>query len=297
METGAVVIYHAGCPDGMAAAWMFTPAAGVYKKPVQFYAAHERNFFKDVNTPRIAGRDVYIVDFSYPRPDLVLMASIARSIVVIDHHESAREELAGPHPDNVSVIFNMEKCGAELTFDYVHATFSSVGVILQPVWLSHIADRDLWRWSNPNSKAFAEIIFDYGLKFETFDMINKCSLDDLEKLYARGRALLEFANREITRIANRAILVNFEGYRVLCVESHDYRSEVGNVLAGKENVDFSAVYRYDLKTDTWWISLRATKNSKNINLIPIAAKYGGGGHPLACGMSYCGVLREIFRKI
>ena len=60
MNTRPLVIYHSNCADGFSAAWCFwrkygTEAdyhAGVYQQ----------------DPPDVAGRDVYLVDFSYKRP-------------------------------------------------------------------------------------------------------------------------------------------------------------------------------------------------------------------------------------
>ena len=33
-------------------------------------------------------------------------------IIVLDHHKTAQQDLAGEWPENVSIVFNMDKCGA-----------------------------------------------------------------------------------------------------------------------------------------------------------------------------------------
>ena len=87
-------IYHGNCADGFGAAWAVRAAfdprriefhAGVYQSP----------------PPDVTGRLVLMVDFSYKRPVLEEMADKALAILVLDHHKTAAEDLAGlPVVDN-----------------------------------------------------------------------------------------------------------------------------------------------------------------------------------------------------
>ena len=47
------------------------------------------------------------------------------------------------------------------------------------------------------------------------------------------------------------------------------------------------MYRYKAEWKEWWVSMRGNKD-KGIDLVPIAKKYGGGGHPLAAGFTFKG---------
>src|ERR1041385_5371355 len=94
---------------------------------------------------QIEGRDVLIVDFSYPLATLRAIAAEARSVLVIDHHKTAQEDLAeiGPPSDSrrritdwggwlhwistrekteacLSAIFDINRSGAGLTRDYLY---------------------------------------------------------------------------------------------------------------------------------------------------------------------------------
>jgi len=53
--------------------------AGVYQNP----------------PPDVTGKDVILVDFSYKRPILDEMKSKAASILILDHHKTAMEDLQG----------------------------------------------------------------------------------------------------------------------------------------------------------------------------------------------------------
>lgn len=149
-------IYHGNCQDGFAAAWAVHYALG---DNVEFHPG----VYQDA-PPDVAGRDIIMVDFSYKRPVLEAMALTARSILVIDHHKSAEEDLApfkvelcggarfhwSPDMEGmwrdlaelgrppIIAYFDMERSGAGMAWD----CFSPDE---RPPLINHIEDRDLWR--------------------------------------------------------------------------------------------------------------------------------------------------------
>lgn len=89
--TRTICIYHANCADGFTAAWAVREALG---ETVEYIPAGYGD-----EPPDVAGADVIIVDFSYKRPVLERMAHTARSIIVLDHHKTARDDLINlPRP-------------------------------------------------------------------------------------------------------------------------------------------------------------------------------------------------------
>src|SRR5258708_37459253 len=85
--TTILCIYHANCADGFGAAWAVRHAFG---DGVEFHPG-----FYGEAPPDVAGRDVLLVDFSYKRPVLDEMAKAAHSILILDHHKTAAEDLIG----------------------------------------------------------------------------------------------------------------------------------------------------------------------------------------------------------
>lgn len=92
--------------------------------------------------PDCSDRDVIIVDFSYPRDVLEYMAEQAKSLRVLDHHKTAAADLDG-FP---GAIFDRDRSGAGLAWDEL------VGG-KRPEIVDFVEDRDLWRYSLPNSRA------------------------------------------------------------------------------------------------------------------------------------------------
>jgi len=81
-------IYHGNCQDGFGSAWVVK----------RFFDPHGVDFHAGVHQnppPDVKGRDVILVDFSYKRSILEEMLSTANSVLVLDHHKSAKEDLEG----------------------------------------------------------------------------------------------------------------------------------------------------------------------------------------------------------
>ena len=145
-------IYHKDCTDGFGAAWAVRHALG--RDNVEFHAASY-----DDPPPPVADRDVVVVDFSYKRPVFDEIARDARTVLVLDHHKTAADELRGlpvppatysalrdpatvSNPFRVCALFDMERSGAGLAWDYFHPDAQS-----RPDLINHIEDRDLWRFA------------------------------------------------------------------------------------------------------------------------------------------------------
>jgi nanoRNase/pAp phosphatase (c-di-AMP/oligoRNAs hydrolase) len=282
MEYDTVVIYHAQCPDGTTSAWAFTQSDkfGVIK----FHATSERDFSKDFYLPSLEGKHVYIVDYSYPPSILEIIKSIAASLKVIDHHKSVLD-LFETIPEYC--IFDMDKCAAELTWEYLYPDTP------KPWFIKHIRDRDLWIWEDPNSKPFSCAFYEMGINFETLNILTKT---DPEILYRRGRVLLEFENMMTTKLCRGVELAEFEGYIVHALNTPCHISECGNELCRNPKVSFSFLYRYNVQSGKWHVSLRGSRE-KGVNLIPIAMKYGGGGHPLSSGFEYVGNIGDLLKPV
>ena len=92
-------IYHGNCADGFTAAWVVNRFFGIVG--VEFHPG-----IYGQKPPDVDGRNVILVDFSYKRPVLDAMlrsgdTAQALTILILDHHKTAAEDLAGiASPEN-----------------------------------------------------------------------------------------------------------------------------------------------------------------------------------------------------
>ena len=256
-------IYHANCADGFTAAWVahtyFTGEVdlypGVYQQP----------------PPNVLDRDVYLVDFSYKRPVIEAMREVAHKIVILDHHKSAIEDLAGVH--GIETVFDIERSGARIAWDYWFPGREP------PPLLLHVEDRDLWRFALPRTREIQAALFSYPYDIDTWGTL--MTIIDLPTLAQDGRAIERKHHKdidELLRVTTRRMMIGRHSVPVANLP-YTLSSDAGHKLAQGE--PFAACY-WDTPTGRTF-SLRSDENGLDVSLV--AAQYGGGGHKHAAGFT------------
>ncbi len=256
-------IYHAECADGFGAAWAVRMALG---DTVEFHPGRYQE-----PPPDVAGREVILVDFSYKRDVLISMALDAKCILILDHHKSAEADLVDL-PKNVQTIFDMDRSGARMAWNYFHPG------LLAPPLILRIEDRDLWRFKYHDTKEVMAAVFSYPFDFEIWDDLMEWSL---KKLAAEGKAILRKHMKDINDLIRvSAIRCTISGHNVPVLNApYFYSSDAGHILSQDE--PFAACY-YETKKGVTF-SLRSSPDG--IDVSKIAALYGGGGHKHAAGFT------------
>lgn len=263
------VIYHAGCNDGFGAAWICRGELED-KEDVEYVPAHYKGA-----PPDVTGREVYIVDFSYPRDVLIEMARTAASIVVLDHHKTAREALSGVDAElhcPAHVIFDMEHSGAMLTWQHFH------GNAEPPELIRYVQDRDLWRFELPDSKAVTAWLSSWTHNFEVWDQLAALLDEGPANARREGRAILRAQEQQIEHLCRHPRRQAIDGHDVPTVNSPVYMSEIGHILAKGEL--FSGVW-YEQEDGRKKWSLRSEPGGLDVS--EVAKALGGGGHEHAAG--------------
>ncbi|WP_167494357.1 DHHA1 domain-containing protein [Ectopseudomonas khazarica] len=269
-------IYHANCADGFGAAWVVRKALGADN--VDFHPGRYGE-----PAPEVEGRDIILVDFSYKRDQLLQLAQAARSILIIDHHKSAAEDLAeipaapAKYSDwlaaqqPLGAVFDMQRSGAGLAWDYFYP-FSP-----RPRVINHIEDRDLWRFALPGTKEIMAAVFSYGQDFDIWDgLMERVSLE----LRDDGHSILRAHNKNVADLVPNARRLTIGGHDVPALNCpHFMASAAGHVLAQGE--PFAACYSDTPKGRVF--SLRS--QPEGLDVSEIAKQYGGGGHRNAAGFT------------
>src|SRR5262245_48623160 len=193
------------------------------------------------------------------------MKQQAATLLVLDHHLTAQQDLAGLD----FAIFDLERSGATLTWDYF---FPGEG---RPWLVSYVEDKDLWRWKLPDSEEVSAALQSYS---RSFKMWEKISRKGVEALVAEGRPILRYKNRLIETAASRIKWIELDGHRVPMVTSCVLQSEIGGRLA-KDHPFVAIVFETEGRR-VW--SLRSHEKG-GVNVAEIAKRHGGGGHPNAAG--------------
>lgn len=261
----ALILYHADCDDGFGAAYAawLSLGDGAEYQPV---------YYGDKIEPdRLAGRQVFILDFSFSPDVLSDMAQHASKIVLLDHHKSAAEQWTCIEPaPNVELHFDMDRSGAQMAWDYFHAGAA------RPALIDHIGDRDLWRFSLADTKAFCAGLSLIPMSFASW----QDAATHPEDLIAKGHTVLEVLQRQIDSALRKDLRpVTLCGHQGLATNAISNTSEIGQAIA-KRSGTFSLTFF--IKGDEAICSLRSIAP---FDVSVIATHYGGGGHAQASGFT------------
>lgn len=288
-----IVIYHDNCADGFGAAWacwMRWGSACVYI-PANYGQP----------PPDVAGKNVLIVDFSYKQPVIEAMGHEVASLVILDHHKTAQDDLqpwftivdkenspmtvehisaAWAQDDRISrtlAHFDMNRSGARMAWEFCHPGEQP------PLLIRLIEDRDLWRFDLPETKAFGLWLRSEPFGFEHFETLAKRLEGDIGRatIMTEANAMQRFFDQKVSEIASFARSRRVGDHEAIVVNCPPmFASEVGHALLDKHpNAPFAAMY-FDAPNTRMW-SLRSRDGREDVSAV--AVKFGGGGHRNAAG--------------
>lgn len=255
------VLYHANCYDGFGAAYAAWKYFGDTAKYIPVSYGQPVPQMPDVS-------EIYIVDFSYPK-DVIESLAKKHTLTILDHHKTAQEALEPlikPDGFNPRVVFDMNRSGAKITWEYLHRT-------PPPLLIEHISDRDLWTFKLDGTKAIHKALVSLPMDFEVWDKL------DVEKLKVDGAAMERLHDQLVKNICSHSWIGQVDEYKVPMVNTSMAWSEVGHeLLEQNPTVPFVASFTV-MKNSIMW-SLRS---KDDFDVSAVAKKFGGGGHKNAAG--------------
>ena len=280
-------IYHGNCADGFAAAWVVRKFFG--SDQIDFHAG-----FYGAEPPDVTDRDVIMVDFSFKRPVLDAMTAAANSILILDHHKTAQEDLAGLHVPppsgaawmiateqrlsrdiRTTALFDMQRSGAGLAWDFFFPNQK------RPALIDTIEDRDLWRFALPFTREVQANVFSYPYDFTTWDFLMARGKDHMgiQDMAQEGGAIERKHHKDIAELVTASKRRMVIGGHDVPVANLPYTlsSDAGHLMCAGE--PFAACYMDTPRGRTF--SLRST--DEGVDVSEIAKRYGGGGHRNAAG--------------
>jgi nanoRNase/pAp phosphatase (c-di-AMP/oligoRNAs hydrolase) len=256
------------------------------------------------------GKSVAVVDICFDRKTVTEMNETCAEFVVLDHHKTSQDKMEGLD----FCVFDMKRSGCQMAYDYFYPMEVRRGCgcefhiqLERPVWLDHIGSRDLWDFSDEDTKPFSAAIFHlYGnlSQDETVKAINEIAEEDPrdhDELIDMGNTILKFQQKQIDSACHHAVKCSMYtpddvAHVVWASDNRLHRSEIGNALAQRDDGEFAVLYSYSLKGDEWWISLRSLKEKADVG--QISALYEkGGGHTCAAGFTWKGDIRDLIVPI
>lgn len=301
MSQKALVLYHANCNDGFGAAWAFNRispymAIETEYKPVNYGVPIE--FLLDLDKDN-SKHDLWVVDFSFPINDLVALAERFNQVVVLDHHKTFIDtlvpELDEHLPSNLTIVWDLARSGAGLTWDYLVQTFQPKDAAYsRPPIINYVEDRDLWKFKLKFSEEINAVISATEKEFSEWNVLNEELLWEKNTTYAKGVLLLNQHQQiceDIVKLARKVTIYDPFGQEhtgLLANCTGHFASDVGNLLA-KQSGTFGGTYFADSDGSTKF-SLRSIGD---YDVSTIAKCYGGGGHKNASGFKLANPVPEV----
>ena len=266
-----LVLYHGrNCPDGFAAAlaaWLF------YEGKAEFLGLDHGDIKSVADLPALDGRAVYILDFSFSPEIMHGIEARAAKLVMLDHHKSAADKLAGFACRCGVVHFDMKKSGARLAWEF----FQSEHPV--PDLVRFDEDRDIWVWQYPESAGFLAALDMEPFEFARWHQIALFDAAQMALYVERGRAMDEKFSKLALGIAEGAQPITFNGVNGLMVNAPGvFHSLIGETLCQK-----SGTFTLMWSVDKSGVVKAGLRSEKGFDCIPLAESMGGGGHAQACG--------------
>lgn len=286
-------VYHGGCFDGFTAAWVFNKffQPGLNDAPVEYVPA-----FYGQDPPDCKGKEVWLVDFSYPR-DVMIEKIIKPSTrtIIMDHHKTAEAALAGILPelrekhrlqrDGDKVIFDMSRCGSGILYDELETEAGKKAGVHRPkvygraLWLvDYIEDRDLWKHKLPDSELVSAYVAATKMTFGNWDAISAMKRMDVVE---GGRAIKRYIDLFGDKIREQARFETIAGHSVPTINTPymNCSEHVNGLVEQFPDAPFAVGY-FRRGDGRWQFSLRSKGES---DVSAIATQFGGGGHKNAAG--------------
>ena len=303
-----VFLYHSRCYDGTTAAAIAQsyfiehefPSTHVY---IGIYPGDlEKTVDQIIEKYKDRKAAVMSMDIAFTKTALKKLKDNFSKVQILDHHWGTSQEI---NPDHENLIFDMNKCGATLTYHFLWEANE------EPLFLKYIEDQDIYQFRQKDSKLINEGIH-YLLKFKywtleeankylnQFDISveafnNEKSVPDFRKwqkylnstkwlkTLQMGRIIHKYKSRLIRKTAYLSRTRTIGKHKVRVCESNAFANELAD-LYEDQDFDYILIYSRDLsKKDYVRVSLRSRKNGVNVALI--AQKFGGSGHIHAAGFS------------
>lgn len=265
-----ICIYHGGCPDGVASAIVVVDALG---SDVKLIPGHYARPLTDEKID-LEGKTVLLCDFSYQSDEMSKIASLAKQVIFLDHHDTAlkkNEEVL--EKDNVFAYASTHYCGASLTYQFFHPNKDL------PIFIKYIQDGDLYEFKLDNSRAIVKG-FHAMLNIPPADGVKLLQdhhvfaiLDDVVLLGSNLNAASEREAKYIIKTARRTATAYGHTFPLINA-TPDHTNLVCELIYENEDVPFVMIYT--ILSDKVKLSLRSKVGAVNVSNLCKEIMNGGG---------------------
>ena len=288
-DVDVLIVAHENCMDGLGAAYIMNKLYTNNNQIVYTYFCQYNSedkfidWLKNYTLTESTFKKIIFCDFSLKRDLMKQVCELTEEVEVFDHHKTAEHELemAKKENDNLSVLFDNERSGAKICYDYAAQLDRSIGTAALEQIYEYIMDRDLWQWKKNYSKEFSEALR-FLVKSNNIESFDKFVQEyEFSNILAIGTTLLAKQKQQVDSKVKHLLDIKIAGVDFKCLNVTENISEIGNQICLTHNVP-SLMY---FITDEMELvcSLRSTDEMIDISIICKAL--GGGGHRNAGGFT------------
>jgi len=283
------LVLHHDDPDGwVSAAIVGAYALGsldAYRRGTPTF--REVNYGVKVEDLDLEGYDeIWMVDFSMPLEAMEKIQAATKRFTWIDHHASAIRNVVDAGFKAHAGAQEEGRAGCQLTWGYCFRE------VPEPRVVSRIGGFDIGNFSRPNLRMM------FGMSGRG-DSLHPSRVDVWARLFLgleladeldkEGGVILRFKETEWARLGPHIQTIKWEGHTWAVLNSR----ELGSLqIEPHMKAEWDGSLVYSRGANGWRIGLRGFKDG--VDCSKIAEKHGGGGHPLASGIS--GAKRLPFEK-
>lgn len=300
MSGRSLVLYHAHCADGFAAAlvaWEYFQARAGTEAEVEFRAV---SYGEPAPEIPMSIERVFLLDFSYPREVLRDMVAY-HPVVVLDHHQTAEAALAGFEEEHearreqagfqwpLRIRFEREKSGAVMAWEYFRDEMPGSPIFGPvPELLRYIDDRDRWKWELPQSREVSAALAAEPRSFKRWSALlwdeKEWPDTELAGLKMRGEIILRMRRSMVEDICGKSALMTIGSLQAPAVNTPVLQSEVcERLLELHPNFAMAACYWDDVSGSDVILRRWSLRSRPGFDCSVVAKIFGGGGHAQAAG--------------
>lgn len=270
----SVIFYHFPCPDGFGAYVIALKKLRLIKADCKYIPYDHRD---EIPREKVKNQNILMIDCCYNRKKLETLKSLAANVYVLDHHQGAKDECG----DLDFCYFDISKSGIRLAWEFF---FPEEPI---PAFVYYIEDRDLHAKNYPESNNFCAYVDQ--LSYDPNKWLDLLSVHVGTKacyeIITKGTAYNDIHARITNDIAEAAFPIRLCGHDILALNAQrPFNSScLTKIINENAHLPFAMSYYIEYIQAFNEIGARLSFRSKTLNLIPIAKKFGGGGHPNAAG--------------
>lgn len=307
-----VVIMHFPCDDGWTAALVVQRYLTENKLKSTFAPGNYDNKDDAYWLDLVRGKNVLVVDFSFKGPLRKKLETACESMLILDHHASAKIEYgsearsfdeyikqanyfegirADLEDDKIIMLLADDKCGSSMAWAFFFPNKK------RPKLIDYIEDQDLGKRQLDNATSFTYWLRSQEQRknhnnIEFLDILD--DPDDLVGCFEQGNAVYRFVKTALGNAAKTVSIgpVNLEdGNEEIQIAvsycPYELASEFANIMVETYPKIMAAMVFYHLPQNKIGVSIRGQKvKGKNTTYARrLATALGGGGHDMAAGAS------------